>query len=71
VATPYDELPLLLRAAAAYEVDWLVVDREEAVPALAPLLAGESLSGISGPCAVVRNGTRIESALYRLGAPCP
>lgn len=41
VVAPDDPLPVIERAARAYDVRWLALEREHLVPALGPVLAGE------------------------------
>jgi len=42
VVTPNDDLAMIEAAARAYEIRWLVLEREAIVPALAPVLTGQS-----------------------------
>jgi len=54
IVTPNDELPVIEDGMRAYDVRWLVLEREAIVPALAPVLAGEMRpSWLSQPVAVV------------------
>ena len=54
VVTPDDPLPVIEQAARRYGVRWLVLERENIVPALAPVLRGELRPAwLSAPVAVV------------------
>jgi hypothetical protein len=57
VVTPNDPLETIEEVANAYRIEWLVIERDSAVPALAPVFSGEArprwigprLIGIPGP----------------------
>ncbi len=57
VVTPNDPLETIREVAMAYRLEWLVIERDDAVPALAPIFSGQSrptwigprLIGIPGP----------------------
>ncbi len=57
VVTPNDPLDTIEQVARAYRIEWLVIERDSAVPALAPVFSGEirppwigpRLIGIPGP----------------------
>ena len=54
IVTPNDPLPTIESALRAYDVRWLVVESEQIVPALEPVLTGpERPSWLSTPLAVV------------------
>jgi hypothetical protein len=54
VVTPNDPLPVIASAARAYSVRWLVLERDGVVPALAPVLRGDTRPGwLSAPLATV------------------
>ncbi len=57
VVIPNDPLPVIEQAARAYGVRWLVLERDGAVPALAPLLAGAAPPSWLGPPAFVLPGS--------------
>jgi hypothetical protein len=66
VVTPNDPIETIEEVARAYRIEWLVVERGSAVPALGPVFAGESrprwigprLIGIPGP------GGETSAAIY-------
>ncbi len=68
IVTPNDELPLIEQALRAYDIRWLVLERAAIVPALAPILRGETKPvWLSPPIAVVEaraGGGAPEGALY-------
>ena len=49
VVTPNDPLETIEAVARAYRIEWLVLERDGIVPALGPILAGESRPGWVGP----------------------
>jgi 4-amino-4-deoxy-L-arabinose transferase-like glycosyltransferase len=54
IVTPNDPLPVVEQAVRAYDIRWLVLERDHLVPALAPLLAGtERPAWLSAPKVVV------------------
>jgi hypothetical protein len=54
VPTPNDPLPVVEKAAALYDVRWLILEKDQLVPSLLPVLAGsEHPSWLSRPLAVV------------------
>ncbi len=54
VATPNDPLPVVEKAAALYDVRWLILEKDQLVPSLRPVLAGTMHpSWLSRPLAVV------------------
>jgi hypothetical protein len=54
IVTPNDPLPIVEQAVRAYDIRWLVLERDHLVPALAPLLAGtERPAWLSAPRVVV------------------
>ena len=54
VPTPNDPLPVVERAAALYDVHWLILEKDQLVPSLRPVLAGTvHPSWLSKPLAVV------------------
>ena len=58
-----DPLPTIHEVAAAYEIDWLVLDRQDGVAAIAPILDGEALPAWVGP-AVLQAGTPTQLAVH-------
>jgi 4-amino-4-deoxy-L-arabinose transferase-like glycosyltransferase len=56
IVIPNDPLPVIERAARAYRVRWLILERNGAVPALAPLLEGAAPPPWLGPPAFVLPG---------------
>lgn len=63
IVTPNDPLPVIEQALRAYDVRWLVLERDHLVPALAPLLAGtERPAWLSAPRVVVPPTERVEVA---------
>ena len=67
VATPNDPLPVVEKAAALYDVRWLILEKDQLVPSLRPVLAGTvHPSWLSRPLAVVpasRSDTGPDAAL--------
>lgn len=57
VVTPNDPLDTIEAVARAYRIEWLVLERDGIVPALGPILAGESRPAWLGP------------AIYEIPAP--
>ena len=57
IVTPDDPLPVIEQAARAYDVRWLVLERDGIVPALAPVLDGTTRPGWIGPVAYALPGT--------------
>ena len=57
IVIPNDPLPVIEQAARAYGVRWLVLERDGAVPALAPLLSGAAPPAWLGPPAFVLPGS--------------
>ena len=54
VVTPYDDLATIEDAMRAYNVRWLVLERDQIVPALEPVLAGAvKPDWLSRPVAIV------------------
>ena len=54
VPTPNDPLPVVQKAAALYDVRWLILEKDQLVPSLRPVLAGTVRpSWLSKPLAVV------------------
>jgi hypothetical protein len=54
IVTPHDELPVIEAAMRAYDVRWLVLERNSIVPSLAPVLTGSVRpTWLSQPVAVV------------------
>ncbi len=54
VPTPNDPLPVVEKAAALYGVRWLILEKDQLVPSLRPVLAGQvQPSWLSRPLAVV------------------
>ena len=49
VVTPNDPLDTIEEVARAYRIEWLVVERDDAVPALAPVFSGEARPRWIGP----------------------
>lgn len=58
IVLPNDPLPVIEAAARAYGIRWLVVEADDAVPAVAPVLLADERPGWIGP-AVWRDGTRV------------
>ncbi len=66
VVTPNDPLDAIEEVARAYRIEWLVIERDDAVPALGPVFSGEArprwigprLIGIPGP------GGDMSAAIY-------
>ncbi len=57
VPTPNDPLPVVRQAAALYDVRWLILEKDQLVPSLRPVLAGTVRpSWLSKPLAVVPAG---------------
>ena len=57
VPTPNDPLPVVRQAAALYDVRWLILEKDQLVPSLEPVLAGKVRpSWLSRPLAVVPEG---------------
>ena len=55
--TPNDPLPVVEKAAALYDVRWLILEKDQLVPSLRPVLAGTVRpSWLSKPLAVVPAG---------------
>ena len=58
VPTPNDPLPVVEKAAALYDVRWLILEKDQLVPSLRPVLAGTvHPSWLSKPLAVVPPGS--------------
>jgi hypothetical protein len=54
VPTPNDPLPVVEKAAALYDVRWLILEKDQIVPSLAPVLTGKVRpTWLSRPLAVV------------------
>ena len=49
VVTPNDPLDTIEEVARAYRIEWLVIERDDAVPALAPVFSGEARPRWIGP----------------------
>ncbi len=49
VVTPNDPLETIQEVARAYRIEWLVIERDDAVPALAPVFSGEARPSWIGP----------------------
>ena len=56
IVIPNDPLPVIEQAARAYRVRWLILERNGAVPPLAPLLSGAAPPAWLGPAAFVLPG---------------
>ncbi len=61
IVLPNDPLPVVEAAARAYDVRWLILEADDAVPAVGPVLRADERPDWIGP-AVWRDGTRV--ALY-------
>jgi len=67
VVSPDDPLPVIEEVARAYDIRWVIVERDEAVRALAPLLDGaERPAWIGAPVFTIAGpgGGVLEAALY-------
>ncbi len=69
IVIPNDPLPVIEQAARAYHVRWLILERNGAVPALAPLLSGAAPPAWLGPAAFVLPGApsgapSVEAVIY-------
>jgi Dolichyl-phosphate-mannose-protein mannosyltransferase len=66
VVTPNDPLDAIERVARAYRIEWLVIERDSAVPALAPVFSGEARPPWIGPrvIAIPGPGGGTSAALY-------
>lgn len=65
VVMPDESAETLLAVARAYELDWLVVQRDQTVPALASLLDGDRPAWVAAPVAqIVGADGRLEVAIY-------
>ncbi|MGC8634292.1 MAG: hypothetical protein ACP5VP_06455 [Candidatus Limnocylindrales bacterium] len=65
IVIPNDPLPVIEQAARAYGVRWLILERNGAVPALAPLLSGAAPPDWLGPPAFVLSGASpAEAVIY-------
>ncbi|MEO6350137.1 MAG: glycosyltransferase family 39 protein [Candidatus Limnocylindrales bacterium] len=59
IVTPNDPLPVVESAMRAYDVRWLILERDAIVPALAPVLSGEVRPAwLSAPVAIVSGSSR-------------
>jgi len=59
-----DPLDTVERVARAYEIRWLVVNRADSVPAVAPLLAGERPAWVGAPILATAAGAGIGLAVF-------
>ena len=66
VVTPNDPLDTIEEVARAYRIEWLVIERDSAVPALAPVFSGESRPRWIGPrlIAIPGPGGVTSAAIY-------
>jgi hypothetical protein len=66
VVTPNDPIETIHEVATAYRIEWLVVERDNAVAALAPVLNGEARPAWIGPPVYTIPGTdgRPRAAIY-------
>jgi 4-amino-4-deoxy-L-arabinose transferase-like glycosyltransferase len=70
IVTPNDPLPVVETAMRAYDVRWLVLERDSIVPALAPVLAGEvQPAWLSQPVAIVRAAGQSVASTAPAGQP--
>lgn len=68
IVTPNDPLAVVEQAMRAYDVRWLILERNAIVPALAPILTGDlQPAWLSQPMAVVRGASRAVASTS--GAP--
>jgi hypothetical protein len=59
IVTPNDPLPVVESAMRAYDVRWLILERDAIVPSLQPVLAGEiQPAWLSEPVAIVHGANR-------------
>ncbi|MBA2570350.1 MAG: glycosyltransferase family 39 protein [Chloroflexi bacterium] len=72
IVTPDDPLPIVESALRAYDVRWLVLERDHVTSALAPILAGEVRpTWLSAPVLVVADQDGSPTAGPTVGSPYP
>jgi hypothetical protein len=66
VVTPNDPIETIQQVAAAYKIEWLVIERDNAVTALGPVLSGQGRPGWIGPpvYTIAEPGDLPRAALY-------
>jgi hypothetical protein len=70
VVTPNDPLDTIEQVARAYRIEWLVIERDDAVPALEPVFSGQARPNWIGPrlIAIPGPGGETSAAIYPICA---
>jgi hypothetical protein len=72
VVTPFDDMATIEQAMRAYNVKWLVLEKAQIVPALQPVLTGETLPAwLSRPVAMVRSAPPPVASTGHVQSPVP
>jgi hypothetical protein len=65
VVTPNDPIETIRDVATAYRIEWLVIERDNAVAALAPILGGDRPAWIGPPVETITDGDgAVRAAVY-------